>query len=159
MRKAGIVALTLGLLWGGLAHAEQAQSKSNDAKADEPKSLIEAVGFRKKCCPPCNGDVVSSTTAPAATAGAPAPGAPVQPVPVENGMVGGHPGHVGPGAPAEGNGEKKSLLGKGVHWSGQFPSWAWRHKPPPPPPPPEMYPGMSWHRYPRSPRDFFMIEP
>jgi hypothetical protein len=63
----------------------------------------------------------------------------------------------GPITPA--NNGKYSLLGRGIQLSGQFPSWAWRQKPAPPPPPPELYPGISWHRYPRSPRDFWMIEP
>ncbi len=154
MRKAGILALSLGLLCGGVAHGQEAQATQKptaDSKADQPRSLIEAVGWRKRCCQ-SGGDCVSAAVTPAAPAQAgqlPAGSAPVY----------GAPGHVYSGGAAGAEGEKKSLLGKGIHWSGNYPSWAWRCKPPPPAPPPELYPGINWHRYPRSPRDFFMMEP
>jgi hypothetical protein len=87
-------------------------------------------------------------------------------VPVERGPFGAGPmfrgpgyAHAGPAVAGNGNGDKRSVLGKGFHWSGHYPCWAWREKPPPAPPPPELYPGISWHRYARSPRDFFMVEP
>jgi len=161
MRKAGIIALTLGLVCGGLAHAQQNQMPSSDAKADQPRSLIEAVGWRKRCC----GSGGDCTTAAGVTV------APGGQVPVEQGPIGGAPyygvpGYAGQHGPyANGNvagpdnGDKRSLMGKGFHWSGHYPTWAWKCKPPPPPPAPEVYPGISWHRYPRSPRDFFMMEP
>jgi hypothetical protein len=165
MRKAGIIALSLGLVCGGLAQAQQpqmGQMPSAESKMDQPRSLIEAVGWRKRCCQ--SGECTSAAMPPAATTVA--PGAPMVQVPAGQMPPGGMPmygppaGHM-PGGSVAGpdQGEKRSLLGKGFHWSGNYPSWAWRCKPPPPPPPPEVYPGISWHRYPRSPRDFFMIEP
>lgn len=159
MRKASVLALSLGLVWGGVSYAQDSQSSSATTKADQPRSLIEAVGFRKKCASSC--DCAPATSCPDPSATAVAPAAPCPPgyegqIPmagIGNGIYG-H-GH----APAPAHDGRYSLFGRGIQLSGQFPSWAWRHKPAPPPPPPELYPGISWHRYPRSPRDFWMIEP
>ena len=165
MRKAGLLALSLGLAWSGMCHAQDSQSSSNSAKGDQPRSLIEAVGFRKKCCGPCDSAPAPVASCPAGNVAGASPEGMCPTGPASQYPMAGGNGY-GPGyghgygnGPAPANNGVYRFFGHGLHLSGQYPSWAWRHKPEPPPPPPELYPGISWHRYPRSPRDFWMIEP